>query len=93
MSDIRFTNFVFTVGINAQSVEVLPYNPNRKYLLIQNQSLINIFLGFDNKGGTSDGIMIGPTPNGYYELNNVVTSSSINIIAPLRAKIIIVEGI
>lgn len=92
MNGIRFTNFVFTVGIDAQAVEVLPYNPHRKYLLIQNKGLIDIFVGFDNKASESDGLKIGPIPNGYYELNNTVTSSSISILSALRTRVVIVEG-
>ena len=93
MNNIRFTNFVFNVGGNGQAVEILPYNPKRKYLMIQNKGLINVFVGFDNKASELNGLRIGPIPNGYYEQNNAVTSSSISIFSVLRTQIVVIEGI
>ncbi len=83
-----FVNTGYTLGI--ESVQVLPSNQNRTYLLIQNKSGGSIFFSFGNKANTYDGVEI--VSGGSYE-PYIYPSSSLHVIASLAASdIIVIEG-
>lgn len=83
-----FVNTGYTLGI--ESVQVLPSNQNRTYLLIQNKSGGSIFFSFGNKANTYDGVEI--VAGGNYE-PYIYPSSSLHVIASLAASdIIVIEG-
>ncbi len=59
------TNFPFTVGVVSQ--QIIPANPLRVYVIIQNKdSADDMFINFGNDATTYNGIII--IPRGNYEL-------------------------
>lgn len=87
-NNIEFVNTLFRVG--GIGTEALPFNPKRRYLLIQNQTLTRVFLSFGNKASELKGIII--EGNGYYE-PYVCPASSINFYSPTGANVMVIEGV
>ncbi len=85
---IVFVNTGYTIDV--ESVQVLPANANRTYLLVQNRSSGSVFMSFGNKSNTYDGIEI--VSGGNYE-PYVYPFSSVHIIASLASSdVVIIEG-
>jgi len=85
---INFVNTGYTLGTT--SVQVLPANQNRTYLLIQNKAAGSIFFSFGNKANVYDGVVI--EAGGNYE-PYIYPFSSLHIIAALAdSDIIVIEG-
>jgi len=87
-NNIIFINTGYT--INALSVQVLPANNNRTYLLIQNKSAAPVYFSFGNKANVYDGVEI--VAGGNYE-PYIYPSSSLHMIASVAdSDVVIVEG-
>jgi len=85
---VIFVNTGYTLGL--ESVQVLPANGNRTYLLIQNKSGGSIFFSFGNKANTYDGVVI--EAGGNYE-PYIYPSSSLHIVASLvNSDVVVIEG-
>lgn len=63
------------------TVSLLQDARNREYLLIQNQSLGDMYLGFGVQPNIGNGVKI--TSNGFYELFNCVPQNDIFIISSI----------
>ncbi len=88
-----FNNMVFinsgrTIGVTSK--QVLQDNPGRQYILVQNNSGGNIFIGFGTKADTINGVKI--VPGGNYE-PYLAPRSSIHVIASgANSNVVVVEG-
>jgi len=78
LSGANATGFV-TKGFKATDVaiQVLPNNPARRYLLVQNNSFGFMYVGFGSKPAASNGFLIRP---GKYFEPDVVPASSIYVL-------------
>jgi len=83
-----FINTAYDIG--GASIEVMPYNPLRRYLLIQNRSVGDMFLSFGNKANIFDGIFI---PGGGFYEPYVVPLSSVNLFSQMQTRAIVIEGL
>jgi hypothetical protein len=81
--------FGVSVGTNAR--QALQTNPNRGYLYVQNNSMDDLYVSFDQTPTALTGLTIGP--GGYYEPRVVPTNSVWIASASLtNAQVSIVEG-
>ena len=81
---------VKTVVIGVVTQQVSQGNPSRRYLLIQNNSLGNIFINFDQDAAAGRSVIV--VPGGYYEPYRV-PKNSIHVSAALASStVVIVEG-
>jgi len=64
INNFRAANYPFTIGLTSR--QIVPANPLRCYLLVQNKSAVSdMFINFGSKATTANGIII--IPRGNYE--------------------------
>lgn len=81
----------FAVNATVTSELVIPYNPNRIYLMVQNKGAADVFLGFGRAADALSGFEI-PAGPGFYE-PILGTVSSVHIIAAAGVQLcVFVEG-
>lgn len=83
----RFNNIGFQVGTT--QLAALPDNPNRVYLLIQNNGALNLYASF---GAPTAGVQIAPA--GSYEWSPICPNSSLYLYTQSGSvNVIVVEGV
>lgn len=93
MVPVASSSFAITVpAITGANLQVLAANTARKYLLIQNNdSSVTITVNFGAVAVVGQGVKIGP--GGAYEMADVQSTQSINIIGSgVTGNVIVVEG-
>lgn len=87
----RFSSSTFTSQVTAQLM--LGANIRRKYLLIQNNSINTIYIGFGTKPNNNgvNALVLPPNAGISFE-NKVVPNNDVFVISPLPSQITIVEG-
>lgn len=85
----EFSNRLIVAG--AASVEALPANPGRAYLLIQNRGAVDVYLVFGGTAAVNSGVKLAA--DGYYE-PYVAPRSSVNVITSSgSSNVVLVEGV
>lgn len=75
----------------ARSLQLLPANPDRNYLLIQNRGIASVFIAFDRLAAISNGIEIAG--GGFYEPFSA-PRNSVNVISAVPGQLVIaIDGV
>lgn len=84
-----FNNFLFQAATISELI--IPYNPNRTYLMLQNKGVSSVFLGFGRRADVASGFEIAGG-GGFYEPILGTVSSVHGIAAAGIQNVTVVEG-
>ena len=85
----HFNNFLFQAVVTSELI--IPYNPNRTYLMLQNKGVSSVFLGFGREADVVSGFEIAGG-GGFYEPILGTVSSVHGISAAGTQNVTVVEG-
>lgn len=85
----HFNNFLFQAAVTSELI--IPYNPNRTYLMLQNKGGASVFLGFGREADIVSGFEIAGG-GGFYEPILGTVSSVHGIAAAGTQNVTVVEG-
>lgn len=89
--DLRQNLNDFVVQARVKSKLVIPYNPNRIYLMVQNRGSANVFISFGHAASDKSSFQISPGP-GFIE-PILGTVSSVHLVSAGGVQpVIIIEG-